>query len=169
MKINKRNLLFIVIFYLALSLGVFVFYVVNPFDNECVQGNCWNGQGTYIYNSGMKYEGEWKYGRRHGKGTLTYPNLYKYEGEWRNNKKDGLGTIVYDKGSHYIARYTGEWKNGNMHGKGTITYQSGGQYIGEMKNGNKHGKGTIIYPNGRIFRGEWKNDRNLDISRWKRD
>ena len=31
-----------------------------------------NGQGTYTYSDGDKYEGEWKDGKRTGQGTYTY-------------------------------------------------------------------------------------------------
>ena len=33
-----------------------------------------DGQGTYTYSDGNKYEGEWKDGKKHGLGTLTFFN-----------------------------------------------------------------------------------------------
>ena len=31
-----------------------------------------NGQGTYTYPNGEKYEVEWKDGEKHGQGTFTF-------------------------------------------------------------------------------------------------
>ena len=30
-----------------------------------------NGAGTITFPDGMKYEGEWKDGKKHGQGTMT--------------------------------------------------------------------------------------------------
>jgi len=60
MKIDKRLLTIIGIIYAVLIIGIVAFYLFNPFKNQCVKGNCLNGYGTYINNSGIKYEGEWK-------------------------------------------------------------------------------------------------------------
>ena len=38
---------------------------------ECIKGDCNNGYGTYIYEDGRQYVGEWKDGERHGQGILT--------------------------------------------------------------------------------------------------
>lgn len=161
MKLSKNTLFIIGIVYGLMFLGIFIFYMMNPFGNECVKEDCQNGYGVFIYSSGMKYEGEWKNGLRHGKGTLTYPDIYTYSGEWKNNKKDGYGTQTYYNGAHYIDKYEGLWKNGNMHGKGTISYSKGAKYVGTMKNGNRHGYGTITYSDGRVFMGEWIDNKPL--------
>ena len=42
--------------------------------------------GTYIYDNGDRYVGEWKRGLRHGKGTLIYANGKIEEGIWKKNK-----------------------------------------------------------------------------------
>ena len=41
---------------------------------ECTSGDCVNGQGTFTYSDGKKYEGQWKNGKFDGQGTLTYPD-----------------------------------------------------------------------------------------------
>ncbi len=156
MKIYKRTLLLIGIYYALLFLGSLIFYVVNPFENECIKGSCVNAYGIYIYNSGLQYEGEWKNGRRHGKGTLTYPDRYKYVGEWKNNKREGHGKLVYTY-SKIPFYYVGEWKDGKRDGKG-IFYYYGKKYEGHWNNDLMHGRGTVIYPGGYKWTGEWKND-----------
>ena len=39
-----------------------------------------NGQGTYIYPNGEKYEGDWKNGKYHGQGSLIFPYWSNYVG-----------------------------------------------------------------------------------------
>ena len=95
------------------------------------EGDCWNGQGTYTWESGDEYVGEWKDGKRHGQGTQTQLIL----------------------GSKYV----GEWKDGVAHGQGTYLFPSGKKYVGEWKDGNEHGQGTLTYVDGKILKGEWKN------------
>ena len=52
---------------------------------QCVSGDCDNGQGTYIYATIGKYEGEWKDGLRHGFGKNTFPNGTVKEGLWEDD------------------------------------------------------------------------------------
>lgn len=153
MKKQKRILCFIAVFYLVLFLGVGIFYLLNPFKNECVSGDCSNGYGVYKFHSGLKYEGEWKDGKRHGKGKLIYPEIYTYTGEWSNNKMDGHGTMVY-----YWYKYIGEWKGGKRNGKGTYWF-FGKKYEGYWENNLMHGQGTLTYPGGFKWIGEWKKNR----------
>ena len=40
-----------------------------------------HGQGTYTWDSGDVYDGEWKEGNMHGQGTYTYANGNVYKGE----------------------------------------------------------------------------------------
>ena len=70
MKIDKRTLQLTVILYTAILPGILFFYIANSVKDEYVNGCCSNGNGTYIHNSGMKYQGEWKNGSRNGKGTI---------------------------------------------------------------------------------------------------
>ena len=42
-----------------------------------------NGQGTYTYSDGDKYEGEWKNGKYHGQGTYTFKMEVSMSGNGR--------------------------------------------------------------------------------------
>jgi len=42
-----------------------------------------NGQGTYTFPDGQKYEGEWKDDEYHGQGTFTWSDGDKYVGEFK--------------------------------------------------------------------------------------
>ena len=65
-----------------------------------------NGQGTLTYSSGIKYVGEWKYGRIIYTST-TFFDGRKYVGEY-NGVPNGQGTMIFENGH----KYEGVWKNG---------------------------------------------------------
>ena len=48
------------------------------------------------YNSGDRYEGEWKNDKREGKGIYYYKSGSRYEGEYKKNKKEGKGIYYYE-------------------------------------------------------------------------
>jgi len=62
---------------------------------QCISGDCENGYGTYIWDSGEKSVGEWKDGLTHGQATYTSASGDKYVGEYKNDNKHGLGTMTY--------------------------------------------------------------------------
>ena len=110
--------------------------------------------GTFIYNNGDKYVGEFKEGARDGKGKYTYTNGNKYIGQWTEGKKNGKGEFTFSNGNKYI----GDFVNGNWTGKGTLTNFFGDRYIGDFKDGKRHGKGIISSLNGFTYEGVFSND-----------
>ena len=52
-------------------------------EGECIEGDCENGLGTYVFTDGSSYSGEWKDGFPNGSGILKYIDGLKDEGEWR--------------------------------------------------------------------------------------
>lgn len=42
-----------------------------------------------VYENGAKYEGQKLNGKRHGKGTFYYNDGSKYVGDWAENKMHG--------------------------------------------------------------------------------
>ncbi len=46
-----------------------------------------NGQETFTWPSGQKYEGNFKDGLSDGQGTLTLANGTKFEGESKDDRK----------------------------------------------------------------------------------
>lgn len=69
--------------------------------------------GTY---SGLIVDGYFE-----GKGTFVSVSGVKYEGEWHNGQYDGYGTITFADGSSY----SGQWKDGEMDGRGKHTDKNG--------------------------------------------
>jgi len=149
---------------------LFLTLMITPiiaFSQNC-KGDCENGFGTYKWQSGDKYVGEWKDRKFEGEGTYTYTSGAKYVGEWKNGRKDGEGTHTYDSGDIYV----GEWKNGRHDGFGTLTSKAPKKkeknilypikYRGEWKNGEYDGEGTIFFHNGLIWTGTFLKNKQLE-------
>lgn len=80
----------------------------------CVQGDCANGRGTYIYKNGeAKYTGEFKNNLPHGQGAVLYANGERYSGEFELGSFNGLGTLHMRDGR----KVNGYWKDGTFMGK----------------------------------------------------
>lgn len=95
----------------------------------CIQGDCTNGTGTFLWESGSKFVGEYKAGQRNGFGTLYYDNGDIYIGEWKKNQQYGNGVYQYStKGSYKL--YSGDWVAGKRSGFGYMQYKNGTQRIG---------------------------------------
>jgi len=61
-----------------------------------------------IENHWIKYEGEFRNGKRHGTGTLYLTNGEKFVGEWRDDQISGRGQFHLLDG-HAVE---GTWENG---------------------------------------------------------
>ena len=113
--------------------------------------NCF---GTYSWDDGDKYTGEWRDDEKNGQGTYTHASGDKYVGEWRDDKKDGQGTYTYADGENYV----GAHKDGERNGQGTYTYADGNKYAGTFKDGDFNGQGTFTFANGNKYVGTFKDD-----------
>jgi len=74
--------------------------------------NCF---GTWTFDNGNKYVGEFSRGKKHGQGVYTWANGDRYVGEFKDGHAHGQGAVAYVNGSIFI----GEWRNGNLDGQGT--------------------------------------------------
>ena len=128
----------------------------------CVDGDCKNGTGTYIYYSG-KYVGEFKDGKKHGQGTYNFRGGNQYVGEFKDDKRHGQGTYTY---AAVGEQYVGEFKDDKQHGQGTNTYASGAKYVGDWKDGKKHGKFISWWDNGQKKGRETYKDGELISEEW---
>lgn len=65
--------------------------------------------GTYKYEDGKKYKGDFMRNKRHGYGVFTWPNGKIYEGHWVNGKQHGGANCK--RGGTEVET---EWKKGEM-------------------------------------------------------
>ena len=63
-----------------------------------IKENKINGVGTYLWNDGRKYIGEWKNNDMSGNGVYSWPDGRKYEGEYFEDKKEGYGVFGWPDG-----------------------------------------------------------------------
>ena len=133
-----------------------------------------HGQGTFSWDDGGVYEGNWSHGKRdgygkmttasgdvyegpfvdgkrHGEGTYRWADGAIYTGAWVENQRTGNGVMVYSSGS----RYEGQFVNGKLHGTGTYTWTDGARYVGSFVDGLRHGQGKMKYSDGAVYEGNW--------------
>ncbi len=112
-------------------------FVVNIVAQQtgCVSGNCKNGKGTYVFQDGSMYVGEFIDGVMQGFGKLTDKHGNIYTGYFKNNKYDEIGKFERTDGT---------------------------KYIGEFKEGKRNGLGTQYYSATYKEKGRWENDRFIE-------
>jgi hypothetical protein len=97
-------------------------------QTSCIEGDCVNGIGTYVYPSGNKYSGKFKNTTRDGYGVGYFANGDRFEGTWVNNTFS-TGVYYYNNGYKFKGKYNAEGYEYN----GTY-YSPSGDSV-EVKNG----------------------------------
>lgn len=160
-----------------LSWGVCGVLSVSSLNAQCLEGNCQNGRGTYQFDNGNKYVGDFKKSMMNGKGTMYFTNGNRYNGDWEGGFREGSGIYYFSNGNVYTGsfkknrfvgqgsmtfvsgnKYTGSWENDQPHGMGVYTFIGGDRYEGSFKYGKFEGVGTMFYKNGEKYIGEWSNN-----------
>ena len=91
-------------------------------------------------------------------GTYHYDEGGKYVGEWRDDKRHGYGSYIWPDGE----RYVGEYRDDKRHGEGTYTFADGAKEVGTFKNGKLNGYAVSYAADGTILQqGIWKDDEFL--------
>ncbi len=120
----------------------------------CASGNCLNGYGSYLYESGAMYIGHFKEGDLMGYGIYIYEDGEKYIGNFKYGDYDGEGASIKTDGSKYI----GEFKYGEFNGFGRFYFSNGKKYFGNFIDGSKSGFGVYIFTNGQKYTGNFEGD-----------
>ncbi|MCX5835612.1 MAG: hypothetical protein NTX62_01310, partial [Deltaproteobacteria bacterium] len=81
--------------YLMLCLMLVAY---SPLYADCIDGDCVDGIGTYVYIDGSSYEGLFLDDNRNGQGILTFPDGKILSGQFKNNCLDGHGTMIWPDG-----------------------------------------------------------------------
>jgi hypothetical protein len=114
-----------------------------------------HGVGTFTYDDGEHYAGDWAFGKKHGVGTLTYADGSTYTGLWDSDRVCH-GTMRFANGDIY----EGGWLRDRRSGTGTLTRAAdGSRYEGEWRNGKQHGTGTLHLADGQCITGTWTRGR----------
>ncbi|MFN4146481.1 MAG: MORN repeat-containing protein [Runella sp.] len=121
----------------------------------CIAGNCDQGLGIYVHESGERYEGEFHNGLRHGTGVQYYADgTMKYKGDFRADQRTGYGAYYFPNGDKYV----GLFQNNLPHGKGTYYYADGDRFVGIYEKGKRNGQGAFYHRDGRRVAGIYAND-----------
>ncbi len=101
------------------------YYVSNERSNTgCIEGDCENGFGTFVYENG-RYTGTFHNGARDGYGTYLFDDGTQLECTWSNGSKEGIGKITFPGGQNMIVEFNNDYANGVG-----LVYSAGGYYTG---------------------------------------
>jgi len=103
----------------------------------------------------LHYVGTVINGKANGYGIAVFDSGGRYEGEWKNNVRDGYGSFYWTDGQYYEGEYVDDLRDGY----GTYSWPNGEKYIGLWKKDKRHGEGTFYYKNGKVVKGIWKKDK----------
>ena len=143
-----------IFFVSVLFIGSFVF---SQDEGKCIVGDCENGEGTWVWDDGDKFEGFWKDGL-YIDGVFFYKNAGEYEGKFKDGMRHGIGTMSWANGS----QYSGDWNNDQENGNGIwFSGDSEDRYEGEFKESKFNGQGTYFWSDGSKYEGAWSNG-NMD-------
>lgn len=110
-----------------------------------------NGQGTFKYPNGNKFEGQVRQGRPTN-GTMRYPSGNSYTGPFdKELNRTGQGKYTWTDGSSFEGKFE---NNGLANGK--ETFPDGSTYNGEFHNNLREGHGTFQFPDGESFDGTYQ-------------
>ena len=63
------------------------------------------GLGTFHFDNGERYEGNWNDDKMDGRGVYTWPNGCKFDGGFKAGQMDGDGFFVWPDGRKYGGNY----------------------------------------------------------------
>jgi len=112
-----------------LFASLFVIAGVSISNAQCTTGNCYDGNGSYMFENGDMYNGQWKKGEMNGYGVYEFANGDVYKGAWKKGLMSGRGTYTYANGDKYI----GAWKDGKMNGRGHFHWELAGDLMTNAK------------------------------------
>jgi hypothetical protein len=115
-------------------------------DGSCLAGDCTNGMGTYHWDSGNEYTGQWVNGVRTGLGTYDWADGAFYYGNFLRDTLEGKG--------FYIGVEQGDDRIGIFH-EGTMIEPMTVDSVGCIFGNCGEGVGMYLWDSNDIYLGEW--------------
>ncbi len=110
-------------------LSSFLFLLSSVSMAQCIEGNCYDGNGKLIFKNGDMYNGLWVKGKMEGQGTYTWKNGDVYKGAFFDGEMEGRGTMTWKNGDRYI----GTWEANKMQGRGHYIWETPGDAMAQNK------------------------------------
>ncbi|MEY4141997.1 MAG: hypothetical protein RL110_1369 [Bacteroidota bacterium] len=126
-----------------------VFIGIQAVFSQCIQGNCTDSIGTFVYKNQERFEGLFENGTKKT-GKYTYKSGAIYEGSFKNNQRHGYGSYSYVNGDVF----SGEFEN-DQKVFGTYAYNNGNVYFGQYLNNKPNGFGKMSKSDGSFIEGFW--------------
>ena len=113
-----------------------------------------HGSGTYVWENGSTYTGQWRKNKMSGEGTLAFADSSSYKGSFEKGLFHGYGEYIWPNGNWY----KGWFSQGKKSGNGKFSLENGMSYQGSWAKDNINGIGKMRYPNGSEYHGEWRDN-----------
>jgi hypothetical protein len=116
------------------------------------------GQGTYFYENGDKFVGQFLKDSRHGPGQMIYrEDGLTYEGNFVRDSLPKTARIISTKENTVL--YEGSISDeGLRNGLGTEFARNGDRYVGQFSNDQRNASGKLFgSDNFQKYSGQWKN------------
>ncbi|CAE7601951.1 CTR1 [Symbiodinium sp. KB8] len=95
-----------------------------------------HGYGVYTYSGGMgRFEGEFVEDRKQGWGSFFFENGDAYEGQWFNDRQHGRGVFAHWAPDEGILVYEGEFREGLRCGSGCLEAREMAALFGSWEEG----------------------------------
>ncbi|MCS6992042.1 MAG: hypothetical protein NZL95_09325 [Chitinophagales bacterium] len=140
-----------------LFISFFVMLFSTHHYAQCYLGNCVDGWGTYIWESGEEYTGQWVNGKRTGLGVYDWPDGSFYVGYFEDDQMHGRGIYISGTGGKDLI---GLFSKGTF--VKTLLFDSLGCILGNCVNG----VGVYIWENAEMYVGQWKDGKRTGYGRY---
>ena len=159
----------------------------NGYYEGCFVNGKRGGFGTYYWNSGAVYRGEWNNDSKDGYGEVTIDD-FSYAGGWKNDQRYGYGretnitgdiidgfwhdskNAVYATLTQNGERISGKVVNGYFVSESFYDLKKdtfdNGYYEGNYKNGKRNGFGIYHWNSGSRYEGSWVDDSRTGIGEY---
>lgn len=156
---------------LTIILNAFLSIQMFAQNSKCIEGDCKNGIGVYLWEDGTRYEGTFSAGEEI-EGTYYYPDSaimiikelsQKSAADFAENikwEKTYCSSDSATKNTNLSQKFASGCVAGDcQNGIGTFVWEETGWYEGNFKNNEKSGYGAFYWQDRSKYVGEWLNNK----------